>query len=118
MWGITLFDQLLCRIGLKQLRYDGRYTPPSLQGSLIYPGDLGVFGRGGVAVDPLRQVMVGMPTYLASTSRLVVPDEAEAGPSCRALASPARDRPGATPPPPTWLTAGWSGSTALQPFAA
>ncbi|WP_163571345.1 hypothetical protein, partial [Klebsiella pneumoniae] len=50
---------------------EGRYTPPSLQGSLIYPGNFGVFNWGGVAVDPERQVMFGMPTYLAFTSRLV-----------------------------------------------
>ncbi|CDX29984.1 glucose dehydrogenase [Mesorhizobium plurifarium] len=71
MWGITMFDQLACRIELKRLRYEGRYTPPSLQGSLVYPGNFGVFNWGGVAVDPARQVMFGMPTYLAFTSKLV-----------------------------------------------
>lgn len=71
MWGITMFDQLACRIELKKLRYEGRYTPPSVQGSLIYPGNFGVFNWGGVAVDPVRQVMFGMPTYLAFTSKLV-----------------------------------------------
>jgi len=71
MWGITMFDQLLCRIELRKLRYEGRYTPPSLQGSLIYPGNFGVFNWGGVAVDPVRQVMFGMPTYLAFTSKLI-----------------------------------------------
>ncbi|RWB77829.1 MAG: glucose/quinate/shikimate family membrane-bound PQQ-dependent dehydrogenase [Mesorhizobium sp.] len=71
MWGITLFDQLACRIELKKLRYEGRYTPPSLQDSLIYPGNFGVFNWGGVAVDPVRQVMFGMPTYLAFTSKLI-----------------------------------------------
>ena len=71
MWGITMFDQLACRIQFHRLRYEGRYTPPSLQGSLIYPGNFGVFNWGSVAVDPERQVMFGMPTYLAFTSRLV-----------------------------------------------
>ena len=71
MWGVTMFDQLACRIALRRLRYEGRYTPPSLQGSLVYPGNFGVFNWGGVAVDPARQVMFGMPTYLAFTSRLV-----------------------------------------------
>ncbi|WP_434723324.1 glucose/quinate/shikimate family membrane-bound PQQ-dependent dehydrogenase [Mesorhizobium sp. RIZ17] len=71
MWGITMFDQLACRIELKKLHYEGRYTPPSLQGSLIYPGNFGVFNWGGVAVDPVRQVMFGMPTYLAFTSKLI-----------------------------------------------
>jgi quinoprotein glucose dehydrogenase len=71
MWGVSLFDQLACRIKFHQLKYKGRYTPPSLQGSLIYPGNFGVFNWGGVAVDPERQVMFGMPTYLAFTSRLM-----------------------------------------------
>jgi quinoprotein glucose dehydrogenase len=71
MWGVSMFDQLACRIEFLKLRYEGRYTPPSLQGSLIYPGNFGVFNWGGVAVDPGRQVMFGMPTYLAFTSRLV-----------------------------------------------
>ncbi len=75
MWGITLFDQLACRIQFHQLKYEGRYTPPSLQGSLIYPGNFGTFNWGSVAVDPKRQVMFGMPTYLAFTSKLIPRDE-------------------------------------------
>lgn len=71
MWGATMFDQLACRIQFRSLRYEGRYTPPSLQGTIVYPGNFGVFNWGSVAVDPKRQVMFGMPTYLAFTSRLV-----------------------------------------------
>lgn len=71
MWGITLFDQLACRIQFHQYRYEGRYTPPSLEGTIVYPGNFGVFNWGSVAVDPERQIMFGMPTYLAFTSRLV-----------------------------------------------
>ncbi|KKX30895.1 glucose/quinate/shikimate family membrane-bound PQQ-dependent dehydrogenase [Rhizobium sp. LC145] len=71
MWGITMFDQMVCRIKFHQLKYEGRYTPPSLQGTIVYPGNFGTFNWGSVAVDPERQVMFGMPTYLAFTSRLV-----------------------------------------------
>lgn len=75
MWGITMFDQLACRIEFHRLKYEGRYTPPSLEGTLVYPGNFGTFNWGGVAVDPERQVMFGMPTYLAFTSRLVPREE-------------------------------------------
>ncbi|MFA6155706.1 glucose/quinate/shikimate family membrane-bound PQQ-dependent dehydrogenase [Mesorhizobium sp.] len=75
MWGITMFDQLACRIEFQGLRYEGRYTPPSVQGSLIYPGNFGTFNWGGVAVDPVRQVLFGMPTYLAFKSRLIPRDQ-------------------------------------------
>ncbi|KQT42917.1 glucose dehydrogenase [Aureimonas sp. Leaf454] len=71
MWGVSMFDQLACRISLKRLRYEGRFTPPSEQGSLIYPGNFGVFNWGGIAVDPERQIAFTTPTYLAFVSQLV-----------------------------------------------
>lgn len=71
MWGATPFDQLVCRIAFKKLRYEGRYTPPSTQGSLVHPGNFGVFNWGGIAVDPVRQVAFTTPTSLAFTSQLV-----------------------------------------------
>ena len=71
MWGATMFDQLACRIAFHRLRYEGRFTPPSTQGSLIYPGNFGVFNWGSVAVDPRRQVAFTTPTYLAFVSTLV-----------------------------------------------
>lgn len=42
-----------------------------LQGSLVYPGNFGVFNWGSVAVDPQRQVAFTTPTYLAFVSQLV-----------------------------------------------
>ncbi|BEP39688.1 membrane-bound PQQ-dependent dehydrogenase, glucose/quinate/shikimate family [Variovorax sp. V15] len=71
MWGATIFDQLACRIAFHRLRYEGRFTPPSTQGSLIHPGNFGVFNWGGVAVDPRRQIVFATPASLAFVSRLV-----------------------------------------------
>jgi quinoprotein glucose dehydrogenase len=71
MWGATLFDQLACRIMFRSLNYGGRYTPPSERGSIIYPGNFGTFNWGGVAVDPVRQVVFATPVYLAFTSKLI-----------------------------------------------
>jgi quinoprotein glucose dehydrogenase len=70
MWGATLFDQLACRIQFQQLNYEGRYTAPSEQGTLVYPGNFGTFNWGAVAIDPDRQILFGMPVYLAFTSKL------------------------------------------------
>lgn len=75
MWGVTMFDQLACRIDFLSMKYEGRYTPPSLEGTIVYPGNFGTFNWGSVAVDPERQIMFGMPTYLAFTSRLVPRDQ-------------------------------------------
>lgn len=71
MWGATPWDQLLCRIHYRSMRYEGPYTPPSTQQSLVYPGNTGVFNWGSVAVDPVRQVLFGSPVRLAFTHRLV-----------------------------------------------
>lgn len=71
MWGATMFDQLYCRIAFQRLRYEGRFTPPSTEGTLVYPGNFGVFNWGGVAVDPVRQMAFTTPTYLAFVSQLV-----------------------------------------------
>ncbi len=79
MWGATPLDQLMCRIQFKSLKYDGQYTPPSTQGTLVYPGNFGVFNWGSIAVDPKRQVMFGMPLYLAFTSKLIPKEGAALG---------------------------------------
>jgi quinoprotein glucose dehydrogenase len=71
MWGATMFDQLACRIAFKRLRYEGPFTPPSVQGSLIFPGDLGMFEWGGVALDPLHQIIVANPMSIPFVSRLI-----------------------------------------------
>lgn len=71
MWGLSPFDQMRCRIAFRRLRYEGPYTPPSLQGTLVYPGHLGVFNWSGIAVDPVRQVAIAAPNYMAYVDRLI-----------------------------------------------
>ena len=41
-----------CIATAEKLRYEGRFTPPSLEGSLVYPGTIGGIEWGGGAVDP------------------------------------------------------------------
>ena len=48
-----------------------RFTPPSTQGTLVYPGNFGVFNWGGIAVDPVHRTAFTTPAYLAFTSQLV-----------------------------------------------
>jgi quinate dehydrogenase (quinone) len=52
MWGATPFDQLLCRIAFKGMRYDGLYTVPGTDKSLSFPGSLGGMNWGGLSTDP------------------------------------------------------------------
>ncbi|WP_034949896.1 PQQ-binding-like beta-propeller repeat protein, partial [Erwinia oleae] len=52
MWGATPFDQLVCRIGFKSMRYDGLYTVPGTDKSLSFPGSLGGMNWGSLSSDP------------------------------------------------------------------
>jgi len=58
LFGITPFDQMACRKTFLNLRYEGPMTPPSIQGTLHYPGPAGGMNWGSVAVDEERQLMV------------------------------------------------------------
>ncbi len=57
-FGLLYFDAQACRRSIESLRNDGIYTPPSFQGSLMYPGNAGGSNWGGVAVDPERQLLI------------------------------------------------------------
>jgi len=74
MWGATMLDQLMCRVMFKRLNYDGIYTPPSENGTLVFPGNLGVFEWGGMSVNRDRQVALTNPIGLPFVSRLVPED--------------------------------------------
>lgn len=54
MWGATPYDQLLCRIDFKGMRYDGLYTAPGTDKSLSFPGSLGGLNWGGLSTDPVH----------------------------------------------------------------
>lgn len=80
MWGLTPFDQMSCRTTYNKLRYDGNpWTPSTEQGSLIFPGNIGAFNWGSVAVDPDRQILIAAPVRLAYTYNLIkrTPETAE-----------------------------------------
>ncbi|WP_410015634.1 glucose/quinate/shikimate family membrane-bound PQQ-dependent dehydrogenase [Sodalis sp. C49] len=87
MWGATIYDQLICRVMFHQLRYEGPFTPPSEQGTLVFPGNLGMFEWGGISVDTDRQIAVANPMALPFVSKLIPrgpgnpmePDEAKGG---------------------------------------
>lgn len=74
MWGATMLDQLMCRIIFKRLNYDGIYTPPSENGTLVFPGNLGVFEWGGMSVNQDRQVALMNPIGLPFVSKLIPED--------------------------------------------
>lgn len=79
MFGLTPFDRAWCRARFDKLRYEGVFTPPSAQGSLIFPSALGGGNWGGAAYDPLTNLLVIKAENLA-TIVTVKPTQSEAGP--------------------------------------
>lgn len=57
-WGITPEDRDSCRQQIAGLRNDGLFTPPSLQGSLSVPGNVGGMNWSGYAYDPQNSLLV------------------------------------------------------------
>jgi quinoprotein glucose dehydrogenase len=60
-----------CSREFKKLRYDGRFTPPSLQGSLEYPPTIGGVEWGGGAIDPAHGIYVVNNSYTAQIYKLL-----------------------------------------------
>jgi quinoprotein glucose dehydrogenase len=57
-WGVTPFDRKACRDAMTPLRSGSIFTPPSLEGTLVMPSNIGGAHWGGVAWDPVRQIVV------------------------------------------------------------
>lgn len=71
MWGATMFDQLMCRVMFHKLRYEGPFTPPSEQGTLVFPGDFGMFEWGGISVNTDQQFAIANPMAMPFISKLI-----------------------------------------------
>jgi quinoprotein glucose dehydrogenase len=77
-WGITFWDRGACRDKIASLRNEGIFTPPSLQGTLMYPGNAGGTNWGGLSVDPKRNLMVMNQSNLPFEVKLVPREQAAA----------------------------------------
>ncbi len=73
-FGFTPWDREACRKRIESLRNEGIYTPPSLEGTLVVPGNAGGINWGGLAVDEERQRLVVNVQDLPFAVRLVPRD--------------------------------------------
>src|SRR5690606_14918582 len=64
-----------CLETLKHLRYEGAYTPPSLQGTLIYPGNIGGTNWGSASFDAGRGLLFVNTTNLPHVVQLIPREE-------------------------------------------
>jgi quinoprotein glucose dehydrogenase len=71
LWGATPQDLESCREVFKSLRNEGIFTPPSVQGSLIVPGNIGGLHWGGVVFDPSTRLLIAPVNLRPAVIRLI-----------------------------------------------
>ena len=77
-WGPTPEDVRWCRDKLEASRNEGIFTPPSLRGTVVFPGNVGGVNWGSAAYDPERHLMVVNTNRLAAWVKLIPREKFEA----------------------------------------
>ena len=70
-WGASEADQKWCREQIQPLRSEGIFTPPSLRGTLVVPGNVGGLHWGGVAFAREQGLLIAPTNRLVALARLV-----------------------------------------------
>lgn len=74
IWEVSDVDRAACHAAIDVLRNEGIFTPPSVQGTLMIPSNVGGAHWGGVAVDPEREIAVVLVNRIASMVQLIPRD--------------------------------------------
>ena len=70
-WGSTEKDRAWCREKIAAARSEGIFTPPSLRGTVVFPGNVGGVNWGSSAYDPTRHLLFMNTNRLAMIVRLI-----------------------------------------------
>jgi quinoprotein glucose dehydrogenase len=74
VWGPTPAEREACLAQIRPLRNEGIYTPPSTEGTLAVPSNIGGAHWGGVAFDPAHHIAV-VPVNRTPTLVQLIPLE-------------------------------------------
>ena len=77
-WGLTDEDRKWCQEMIRSKRSEGIFTPPSVNGSIIFPGNIGGMAWGGAAFDPEHGLLIIPTNRLAAYIRLIPRDQFDA----------------------------------------
>jgi quinoprotein glucose dehydrogenase len=77
-WGATAEARQWCREKIASLRNDGLFTPPSLRGSVSFPGNVGGVNWGSAAWDPSRNILLANTNRVAAIMKLIPREEMQA----------------------------------------
>ena len=76
-FGFTPIDRADCKAKLAGIRNDGLFTPPTREGSIVYPGTAGGPNWGGAAIDEARGIAYVNLMRAAMVAQLVPREEFE-----------------------------------------
>lgn len=74
-WGITPADKAWCKSRLEGLDWRGLFTPPSLGGTIIFPGNVGGVNWGSSAYEPDRGLLIVASDRLSTIVKLIPQDK-------------------------------------------
>ncbi|MET0676675.1 MAG: pyrroloquinoline quinone-dependent dehydrogenase [Bradyrhizobium sp.] len=77
LFKLPLLGNPSCAAQLEPLRNDGLYTPPSTQGTLLYPMTGGGVNWGGAAFDPIHQIAYANVSHAIHVIKLIPRNEAD-----------------------------------------
>jgi quinoprotein glucose dehydrogenase len=71
LYGLTPLDRAWCRSRFDELRYEGMFTPPSVEGTLHFPGFGGGGNWGGAAFDPNTNLVIVKSMTIGTVHHLI-----------------------------------------------
>jgi quinoprotein glucose dehydrogenase len=74
-WGPTPEDLKWCQDKIRASRWEGIFTPPSLRGTVVFPGNVGGVNWGSAAYDPTHHIMVANTNRLIAWVKLIPRDQ-------------------------------------------
>jgi len=97
-WGPTRVDLAEAKRRIAQLRYQGPFTPPSFEGTIMAPGNVGGIHWGGMCYNPVTGMLYTNINRVAAVIRMIPRDqvdslERESGETLRAETGRQRGTP-------------------------
>jgi len=70
-WGANAEMREWCAKKIESFRNDGLFTPPSVRGSIAFPGNVGGVNWGGAAWDPVRNLLIANTNRVAAVMQVL-----------------------------------------------
>jgi quinoprotein glucose dehydrogenase len=74
-WGVDAAEKKWCADRIRELEWEGMFTPPSIRGTLAFPGNAGGVAWGGAAYDPMRGFLIVNTNRIPFAIKLIPRDQ-------------------------------------------